>query len=39
MDYNKRCDQLHGLGLEFNSQEYVDGDFNVHWTEITCDYR
>lgn len=33
----KRCDQLFALGLQFNGQEYCKDDFNVHWTEITCD--
>ncbi len=33
----KRCDQLCKLGLIFNGQEYIKDDFNVHWTEITCD--
>ena len=32
-----RCDQLFKLGLMFNGQEYCKDDFNVHWTEITCD--
>lgn len=32
-----RIDRLHALGLRYNGQEYVDGDFNVHWTEISCD--
>ena len=32
-----RSDQLTDLGLKFNGQEFVDGDFNVHWTELTCD--
>ena len=33
----KRCDQLFALGLMFDGQQYRKDDFNVHWTEITCD--
>lgn len=33
----QRIDKLFELGLKYNGSEYVDGDFNVHWTEITCD--
>jgi hypothetical protein len=34
---HKRTDKLFALGLRFNGQEYCLKDFNVHWTEITCD--
>ena len=33
----KRCDQLFKLGLVFDGQQYRKDDFNVHWTEITCE--
>jgi len=33
----KRCDQLFALGLKYNGVDYVLDDFNVHWTEITCE--
>ena len=32
----KRCNQLFKLGLMFNGDSYVKEDFNVHWTELTC---
>ena len=32
-----RSNQLTELGLKFNGEEFVDGDFNVHWTEVSCD--
>lgn len=38
----KRCDLLYSLHMTFNGKEYIgsskfNSDFNVHWTEITCD--
>ena len=33
----QRVDALFELGLRLNGSEYVHEDFNVHWTEITCD--
>jgi len=32
-----RLNQLSELGLRYNGAEYMKDDFNVHWTEITCD--
>jgi hypothetical protein len=32
-----RADRLFALGLKFNGEEYCKEDFNVHWTEMTCD--
>jgi hypothetical protein len=33
----ERSDRLHGLGMKFNGSEFFKEDFNVHWTEISCD--
>lgn len=33
----QRMDSLSALGLKNNGIEFVKDDFNVHWTEITCD--
>jgi hypothetical protein len=32
-----RIEQLNELGLIFNGQEFCKDDFNIHWTELTCD--
>ncbi len=44
MDSNlkKRCDELFALKMKFNGDSYVGAeelnkDFNVHYTEISCD--
>lgn len=38
----KRCDELFALDMVYNGTDYIgkkniNEDFNVHWTEITCD--
>ncbi|MFA5366703.1 MAG: hypothetical protein WC333_02365 [Dehalococcoidia bacterium] len=39
---NKRYADLHTLGMKFNGDSFVgtednNKDFNMHWTEISCD--
>ena len=32
-----RSNILIGLGLKYNGEAFTRDDFNVHWTELTCD--
>ena len=32
-----RMNELCDLGLKFNGSDFIKDDFNINWTEITCD--